>query len=87
MVSLYLYQMLILTDFMGENTLREEIGWSLLGTVFLSAIINMIKFTINVYKVMRPRCKRRCTRKRRAEIYKENTNAYANSGKMIFEST
>ena len=26
-VSIYLYSMLSLTDYMGENTLRVELGW------------------------------------------------------------
>ena len=28
-VSIYLYILLSLTDFMGENTLRDELGWAL----------------------------------------------------------
>jgi len=28
-ISIYLYVLLSLTDFMGENTLREELGWTL----------------------------------------------------------
>jgi hypothetical protein len=35
-ISIYLYVLLSLTDFMGENTVREELGWvltMLTGTV------------------------------------------------------
>ena len=28
-VSIYLYVLLSLTDFMGENAVREELGWAL----------------------------------------------------------
>jgi len=42
-VTIYLYIMLCLTDFQGQNNLREEQGWALiilLGTVIL---VNLVK--------------------------------------------
>jgi hypothetical protein len=42
-VSIYLYGLLSLTDFMGENTLREEIGWFL---VILTITIVSINITV-----------------------------------------
>jgi hypothetical protein len=42
-VSIYLYALLSLTDFMGENTLRDEIGWLL---VILTATIVAINFSV-----------------------------------------
>jgi hypothetical protein len=40
-VSIYLYVLLLLTDFMGENTVREELGWVL--TILTGTVV-----TINV---------------------------------------
>jgi hypothetical protein len=40
-ISIYLYVLLSLTDFMGENTVREELGWVL--TILTGTIV-----TINV---------------------------------------
>jgi hypothetical protein len=42
-VSIYLYNLLALTDFMGENTLREELGWLL---SILTGTIVAINFTV-----------------------------------------
>jgi Na+/melibiose symporter-like transporter len=36
-ISIYLYVLLSLTDFMGENTVREELGWVL--TILTGTII------------------------------------------------
>ena len=41
--SVYLYLMMLLTDFQGENPLRDNIGWALLGLVSLVVTINVIK--------------------------------------------
>jgi hypothetical protein len=35
--SVYLYIMMLLTDFWGENNLRDKVGWGLL--VFLSVVV------------------------------------------------
>jgi hypothetical protein len=43
-VSIYLYASLSLTDFMGENTLREEIGWLLALLTWTIVAINVIVF-------------------------------------------
>jgi Na+/melibiose symporter-like transporter len=36
-VSIYLYVLILLTDFMGENMLREELGWVL--TIIIGCIV------------------------------------------------
>jgi hypothetical protein len=43
-ISIYLYVLLSLTDFMGENTVREELGWVL--TILAGSIvaINVLLF-------------------------------------------
>jgi hypothetical protein len=43
-VSIYLYALLSLTDFMGENTLREEIGQVLALLTWTIVAINVIVF-------------------------------------------
>lgn len=43
-VSIYLYTLLSLTDFTGENTLRTELGWVLAMLTALVIGINVILF-------------------------------------------
>ena len=43
MASLYLYLMLCLTDYHGDDTLRDEIGWALLILAIFTVIVNLIK--------------------------------------------
>jgi hypothetical protein len=43
----------MLTDFHGENTLREEIGWALLALVCGTVLINMIKTAVVSYSVVK----------------------------------
>ena len=43
--SVYLYIMMLLTDFWGDNTLRDKVGWGLL--VFLSVVV-----LVNLAKVL-----------------------------------
>ena len=43
MVSFYLYLMMGLTDFYGENSPRNEIGWALLFLVMFTVGVNLVK--------------------------------------------
>jgi hypothetical protein len=43
-VSIYLYVLLLLTDFMGENTVREELGWVLTILTGTVVAINVLIF-------------------------------------------
>ena len=43
-VSIYLYVLLLLTDFMGENKFREEIGWVLVIITGSIVAINVLVF-------------------------------------------
>jgi hypothetical protein len=43
-VSIYLYVLLLLTDFMGENTVREELGWVLTILTGIVVAINVLIF-------------------------------------------
>ena len=46
MVSMYLYLLICLTDFMGENDYRDYIGWALLLLVAFTVLVNLVKFLI-----------------------------------------
>ena len=46
MTSLYLYLTLVLTDFNGENLLRDKIGFSLLVLMIFTVAVNLIKTLI-----------------------------------------
>lgn len=48
MVSLYLYTLLNLTDFFGENHHRDEAGYVLVAIIFASVASNFIKFFAQV---------------------------------------
>ena len=56
-VSLYLYAQIALTDFMGENTLRESLGWFLACLIISVVAINLLvlcfKFLAGVVKLIR----------------------------------
>jgi predicted membrane protein len=45
-VSIYLYLLICLTDFMGENDFRDLIGWALLVLVAITVLVNLVKFLI-----------------------------------------
>jgi hypothetical protein len=47
-VSIYLYALLSLTDYMGESTLRIELGWVL---ALLTAIVVGINFIVFLWKI------------------------------------
>jgi ABC-type Co2+ transport system permease subunit len=46
MVSVYLYLLLCLTDFMEENNSRDFIGLLLLSLVGITVLVNLIKFVL-----------------------------------------
>jgi predicted membrane protein len=43
-VSIYLYLLICLTDFMGENDYRDSIGWALLLLVAFTVLVNLVKY-------------------------------------------
>lgn len=47
-VSLYLYVLLILTDWWGTNVFRDECGWILVGLIIASLIANLLHFFISI---------------------------------------
>ena len=77
MVSLYLYQLLSLTDYPSQDMpWREEVGWGLVMTVVVSAIINFIKFLYMVIRTTRLICKRKKL-ERQKKYLEEKKNAEA----------
>ena len=46
MVSVYIYLLLCLTDFMGENDYRDFIAWALLFIVVFTVLLNLLKFLL-----------------------------------------
>jgi len=53
MVSLYLYTLIHLTDFFGDNNYREEGGYVLVGIIMVSVIVNIMKFITLVIREIR----------------------------------
>jgi hypothetical protein len=47
-VSLYLYAELALTDFMGDNTLRDSLGWFLACLIIFLVAINILVLCLKV---------------------------------------
>ena len=66
MVSLYLYLLLTLTDY-NYMPFREFVGWSLLGVVFLSIIVNFLKFFFLIGRELWRHCRRKKLEKLREE--------------------
>jgi len=50
MVSAYLYVLLLLTDFWGENLFREIVGQCLVAVVSISIMVNVAKLVYNIMK-------------------------------------
>jgi hypothetical protein len=69
MVSAYLYTLIILTDFFENNNFREEAGFVLVGIIFLSVLVNLVKFVVLVIADIKLRL-----RKRRLQKYLEEKN-------------
>jgi predicted membrane protein len=46
MVSIYLYLLICLTDFMGDNAHRDSLGWALLLLVAFTVLVNLVKFLL-----------------------------------------
>jgi hypothetical protein len=70
-VSIYLYLLMMLTDFMGENTVRDSLGNTLVGLVSLGVIINLLKLTISIILDLRSRCRLNRLKQERDRILEE----------------
>lgn len=62
MVSLFLYTLLDLTDFFGDNNHREETGYVLMAIVFVSVAANFIKFFVLILRELRLLIRKRCNK-------------------------
>ena len=68
MVSIYLYHLLCLTDFMGDHDSRDLIAWSLLFIVVITVLVNLVKFLI-VFDWCKPirKIKKKCNKYKKYE--------------------
>ena len=62
MVSLFLYTLLDLTDFLGDNNHREETGYVLVAIIFVSVASNFLKFFVLVLRELRLLIRKRCNK-------------------------
>ena len=58
MTSFYLYLKLCLTDFHGDESMRDEIGWALLILFIFTITVNLIKVTVVNFVRFKILCKR-----------------------------
>jgi hypothetical protein len=60
MVSFYIYQLLSLTDYPSEPMpSRDVVGWSLVITVLVSALVNLLKFFYLIFSTTKIICIKR----------------------------
>lgn len=75
-VSIYLYVMLMLTDFKGENILRLQEGWALViltsGTVIINLAVMLKKFIQLAYNIIKNRWCNPLNPKARIGFYTSN---------------
>ena len=50
--SIYLYIMMLLTDYWGENQFRDQIGWSLLFFLSFIVVVNFTKVLAQFYSYL-----------------------------------
>jgi Na+/glutamate symporter len=74
-VSLYLYILLVLTDWWGTNDLREELGWVLVILVIVTMLINFLNFTYGSIKSGIKRFKKKCMKKTKKQVEKPKEDA------------
>jgi len=73
MVSLYLYTLLHLTDFFGENRYREEAGYALVGIILMSVAVNLLKFFTLIIREIRAIIQKKRLEKARKDFLKYQT--------------
>jgi hypothetical protein len=86
MVSIYLYLLLCLTDFMGENDTRNLIGYALLFEVVFTVLVNLLKFLI-VFDWCRiiKKIKRKCIKHKKEALSKNQLLKYSDKN-ILFEN-
>jgi hypothetical protein len=73
MVSLFLYTLLDLTDFLGDNHHREETGYALVAIIFVSVAANFIKFFVLVLRELRILFLKRCKKVKKDNLDGESS--------------
>lgn len=75
MVSAYLYVLMMLTDYMGDNAFRIEQGTVLVVIIMTNVALNILKLINNLYFATIKHCKRKIMlrekeeRKKKEEAY------------------
>jgi peptidoglycan/LPS O-acetylase OafA/YrhL len=69
--SVYLYIMMLLTDFWGENTLRDKVGWALLVFLSLVVLVNLAKVFYSFFSWVSRKVKKHVIPKVQTLIKKE----------------
>jgi hypothetical protein len=59
MVSAYLYVLMMLTDFLGDNLNRVEQGTALVAIILANVAVNFIKFFYGIFKGVKNYCHRK----------------------------
>jgi hypothetical protein len=79
MVSIYLYLLLSLTDYMVENDFRDVIAWALLSIVVFTVLVNLVKFLIvcDWCKITR-KFKKKCLKAKKYVMKMEDSNKQIN---------
>jgi predicted membrane protein len=79
MVSIYLYLLLSLTDFMGDNDFRDMIAWALLSLVVFTVLVNLVKFLIVCeWCYIIRKIKEKCLKAKKYAMKKEKSNKQIN---------
>jgi hypothetical protein len=74
MVSVYLYLLLCLTDYMGENDNRDLLGLILLSLVVSTVLVNLVKFLLVCDWCFLPRWfKKKCSKLKKYAASLEDT--------------
>jgi hypothetical protein len=74
MVSVYLYMLLCLTDYMGENDSRDLISLLLLSLVVFTVLVNLVKFLIVCdWCYLFRKIKKKCSKLKKYSADLENT--------------
>jgi hypothetical protein len=75
MVSIYLYLLLCLTDFMGDHDKRDLIAWALLIAVVFTVVVNLVKFLLVCdWCYLIRKIKKKCLKLKKYEMGKQDTN-------------
>ncbi len=59
MVTAYLYVLMMLTDYTGDNPFRVEQGTALVAIIMTNVSLNFLKFFYGIYKRIKVYCQKK----------------------------